>query len=141
MNFFFYRKMSSIVHWHCSISLKIQLHIASPVLCRIRYLLLARMLRLIRLLMHVKQYRGFVATFLTLIPSLMPYLGIIFCVLCIYCSLGVQVNEMLLLVDHFLFLTQINKSNYGFIFPVPWQWFSSLFLILVTITFRLSLNL
>ncbi|CAL0323640.1 unnamed protein product [Lupinus luteus] len=56
----------------------------------IRYLLLARMLRLIRLLMHVKQYRGFVATFLTLIPSLMPYLGIIFCVMCIYCSLGVQ---------------------------------------------------
>ncbi|KAJ1434547.1 Voltage-dependent channel domain superfamily [Sesbania bispinosa] len=57
----------------------------------IRYLLLARMLRLIRLLMHVKRYRGFVATFLTLIPSLMPYLGIIFCVLCIYCSLGVQI--------------------------------------------------
>ncbi|KAL2331703.1 hypothetical protein Fmac_019284 [Flemingia macrophylla] len=57
----------------------------------IRYLLLARMLRLIRLLMHVKRYRAFVATFLTLIPSLMPYLGIIFCVLCIYCSLGVQI--------------------------------------------------
>ncbi|XP_048327478.1 two pore calcium channel protein 1 isoform X1 [Ziziphus jujuba] len=56
----------------------------------IRYLLLIRMLRLIRILMHVKQYRAFVATFLTLIPSLMPYLGIIFCVLCIYCSLGVQ---------------------------------------------------
>ncbi|XP_047153890.1 two pore calcium channel protein 1B-like [Vigna umbellata] len=49
------------------------------------------MLRLIRLLMHVKRYRAFVATFLTLIPSLMPYLGIIFCVLCIYCSLGVQI--------------------------------------------------
>lgn len=58
---------------------------------RIRYLLLARMLRLIRILMHVKRYRAFVATFLTLIPSLMPYLGIIFCVLCIYCSLGEQV--------------------------------------------------
>ncbi|XP_050205536.1 two pore calcium channel protein 1 [Mercurialis annua] len=57
----------------------------------IRYLLLARMLRLIRLLMHVKSYRAFVATFLTLIPSLMPYLGTIFCVLCIYCSLGVQI--------------------------------------------------
>ncbi|PIN14203.1 hypothetical protein CDL12_13171 [Handroanthus impetiginosus] len=57
----------------------------------IRYLLIARMLRLIRLLMHVKQYRAFVATFLTLIPSLMPYLGTIFCVLCIYCSLGVQI--------------------------------------------------
>ncbi|KAK4784011.1 hypothetical protein SAY86_018379 [Trapa natans] len=57
----------------------------------IRYLLLARMLRLIRLLMHVKRYRAFVATFLTLIPSLMPYLGIIFCILCIYCSLGVQI--------------------------------------------------
>uniref|UniRef100_A0A1D1Y9M5 Two pore calcium channel protein 1A n=3 Tax=Anthurium amnicola TaxID=1678845 RepID=A0A1D1Y9M5_9ARAE len=56
----------------------------------IRYLLIARMLRLIRLLMHIKQYRAFVATFLTLIPSLMPYLGIIFCVQCIYCSLGVQ---------------------------------------------------
>ncbi|KAK8949371.1 Two pore calcium channel protein 1 [Platanthera zijinensis] len=56
----------------------------------IRYLLIARMLRLIRLLLHVQQYRAFVATFLTLIPSLMPYLGIIFCVLCIYCSIGVQ---------------------------------------------------
>ncbi|KAH1098573.1 hypothetical protein J1N35_015494 [Gossypium stocksii] len=57
----------------------------------IRYLLLARMLRLIRLLMHVRSYRAFVATFLTLIPSLMPYLGTIFCVLCIYCSIGVQI--------------------------------------------------
>ncbi|KAA8524388.1 hypothetical protein F0562_010820 [Nyssa sinensis] len=57
----------------------------------IRYLILARMLRFIRLLMHVRRYRAFVATFLTLIPSLMPYLGTIFCVLCIYCSLGVQI--------------------------------------------------
>ncbi|KAJ0986103.1 hypothetical protein J5N97_004459 [Dioscorea zingiberensis] len=56
----------------------------------IRYLLIARMLRLIRLLLHVKQYRTFVATFLKLIPSLMPYLGTIVCVLCIYCSLGLQ---------------------------------------------------
>lgn len=59
---------------------------------RIRYLLLARMLRLIRLLMYVNRYRAFIATFLTLIPSLMPYLGIIFCILCIYCSLGEQVS-------------------------------------------------
>ncbi|XP_019194318.1 PREDICTED: two pore calcium channel protein 1A-like [Ipomoea nil] len=57
----------------------------------IRYLLIARMLRLIRLLMHVRSYRAFVATFLTLIPSLMPYLGTIFCVLCFYCSLGLQI--------------------------------------------------
>ncbi|XP_051135328.1 two pore calcium channel protein 1A [Andrographis paniculata] len=57
----------------------------------IRYLLIARMLRLIRLLMHVPQYRAFVATFFTLIPSLMPYLGTIFCVMCVYCSLGVQI--------------------------------------------------
>lgn len=57
----------------------------------IRYLLLARLLRLIRLLMHVQRYRAFVATFLNLIPSLMPYLGTIFCVLCIYCSLGIQI--------------------------------------------------
>ncbi|XP_042971938.1 two pore calcium channel protein 1A-like isoform X1 [Carya illinoinensis] len=57
----------------------------------IRYLLLARMLRLIRLLMYVQRYRAFIATFITLIPSLMPYLGTIFCVLCIYCSLGVQI--------------------------------------------------
>ncbi|KAL9243813.1 hypothetical protein vseg_017655 [Gypsophila vaccaria] len=56
----------------------------------IRYLILARVLRLIRLLMRVKQYRAFVATFLTLLPSLMPYLGTIFCVMCIYSSLGVQ---------------------------------------------------
>ncbi|CAN4103325.1 unnamed protein product [Withania somnifera] len=57
----------------------------------IRYLLIARMLRLIRLLLHVAQYRGFVATFLTLIPSLMPYLGTIFCILCFYCSLALQI--------------------------------------------------
>ncbi|KAI3765444.1 hypothetical protein L2E82_15477 [Cichorium intybus] len=57
----------------------------------IRYLLIARMLRLIRLLMHVQRYRAFIATFLTLIPSLMPYLGTIFCVMCIYCSIGIQV--------------------------------------------------
>ncbi|CAL9756092.1 unnamed protein product [Musa acuminata subsp. burmannicoides] len=56
----------------------------------IRYLLIARMLRLIRLLLHVQRYKAFVATFLTLIPSLMPYLGTIFCVQCLYCSLGVQ---------------------------------------------------
>ncbi|XP_031474230.1 two pore calcium channel protein 1A [Nymphaea colorata] len=56
----------------------------------IRYLLIARMLRLTRLLMHVHRYRAFVATFFTLIPSLMPYLGTVFCVLCIYCSLGLQ---------------------------------------------------
>ncbi|WOG98745.1 hypothetical protein DCAR_0418090 [Daucus carota subsp. sativus] len=57
----------------------------------IRYLLIARMLRLIRLLLFVPRYRAFVATFLNLIPSLMPYLGTIFCVLCMYCSLGVQI--------------------------------------------------
>ncbi|GAA0161530.1 ion channel [Lithospermum erythrorhizon] len=57
----------------------------------IRYLLIARMFRLIRLLMHVPSYRGFVATFLTLIPSLMPYLGTIFCIMCIYCSIGLQI--------------------------------------------------
>ncbi|XP_028096303.1 two pore calcium channel protein 1A-like isoform X1 [Camellia sinensis] len=49
------------------------------------------MLRLIRLLMQVQQYRAFVATFFTLIPSLMPFMGIIFCILCIYCSLGLQI--------------------------------------------------
>ncbi|KAL7000402.1 mitochondrial thiamine pyrophosphate transporter [Sarracenia purpurea var. burkii] len=57
----------------------------------IRYLLFARMLRLIMLLMYVKRYRVFVTTFLTLVPSLMPYFGIIFCVMCIYCSLGLQI--------------------------------------------------
>ncbi|KAF8388558.1 hypothetical protein HHK36_027233 [Tetracentron sinense] len=57
----------------------------------IRYLLIARMVRLIRLLMHVQRYRAFVATFLNLIPSLMPYLGTIFCILRIYCSLGLQI--------------------------------------------------
>ncbi|XP_052302480.1 two pore calcium channel protein 1 isoform X3 [Populus trichocarpa] len=57
----------------------------------IRYLLIARLLRLIRILMYVRSYRAFVATFLTLIPSLMPYLGTIFCVMCIYCSLGIQI--------------------------------------------------
>lgn len=41
--------------------------------------------------MHVKRYRAFIATFLTLIPSLMPYLGTVFCVMCIYCTVGIQI--------------------------------------------------
>ncbi|PWA43031.1 ion transport domain-containing protein [Artemisia annua] len=57
----------------------------------IRYLLVARMLRYIRLLMHVPSYQSFVDTFLYLMPSLMPYLGTIFCVMCIYCTLGIQI--------------------------------------------------
>lgn len=56
----------------------------------IRYLLIARLLRLIRLLLHVKRYRVIISTFLKLIPRLMPYLAMIFCLMCLYCSLGVQ---------------------------------------------------
>ncbi|KAH7288344.1 hypothetical protein KP509_31G023000 [Ceratopteris richardii] len=56
----------------------------------IRYLLIARLLRLIRLLMHIQRYRVIISTFLKLIPWLTPYLGMIFCLMCIYCSLGVQ---------------------------------------------------
>lgn len=41
----------------------------------IRYLLLARMLRLFRLLMHVQRYRAFLATFLSLVPSFNAVLG------------------------------------------------------------------
>lgn len=81
---------------------------------RIRYLLIARMLRLIRLLMHVPQYRAFVATFLTLLPSLMPYLGTIFCVLCIYCSIGVQVIDCFLRL-YFLFQFHTNESSNRFL--------------------------
>lgn len=68
-------------------------YIAAFLVNRIRYLLIARMLRLIRLLIHVRRCRAFIATFLTLIPSLMPYLGTLFCVMCVYCSLGVQVTR------------------------------------------------
>ncbi|BAD73469.1 putative two-pore calcium channel [Oryza sativa Japonica Group] len=57
----------------------------------IRYLLLGRMLRLTRILLQVRRFRAFVATFFTLMSSLMPYLGIVFCTLCIYCSLGLQI--------------------------------------------------
>nr|VDC91718.1 unnamed protein product [Brassica oleracea] len=79
----------------------------------IRYLLLARMLRLIRLLMHVQQYRAFIATFITLIPSLMPYLGTIFCVLCIYCSIGVQVFGGLVNAGNKkLFETELAENDY-----------------------------
>lgn len=56
----------------------------------IRYLLIARLLRLIRLLVHVERYRVIISTFLKLIPRLTPYLAMIFCVMCLYCSLGVQ---------------------------------------------------
>ncbi|KAG7011975.1 Two pore calcium channel protein 1B [Cucurbita argyrosperma subsp. argyrosperma] len=79
----------------------------------IRYLLIARMLRLIRLLMHVRQYRAFLATFLTLIPSLMPYLGTIFCVLCLYCTLGVQVFGGLVNAGNAtLSLTDLDEDDY-----------------------------
>ncbi|KAH9330238.1 hypothetical protein KI387_002346, partial [Taxus chinensis] len=56
----------------------------------IRYLIIARLLRLTRILIRIPRYRGIMSTFFTLIPSLTPYLGIIFCVMCLYCSLGSQ---------------------------------------------------
>lgn len=56
----------------------------------IRYLIIARLLRLTRILMRIPRYRKIIATFFTLIPSLTPYLAIIFCVMCLYCSLGLQ---------------------------------------------------
>lgn len=40
--------------------------------------------------MRIPRYRKIIATFFTLIPSLTPYLAIIFCIMCLYCSLGLQ---------------------------------------------------
>ncbi|CAH1423631.1 unnamed protein product [Lactuca virosa] len=57
----------------------------------IRYLLIARMIRPIRLITRVHSFHAFGSVFLTVIPSLMPYLGTIFCVMCIYCSMGIQI--------------------------------------------------
>ncbi|CAL4955168.1 unnamed protein product [Urochloa decumbens] len=57
----------------------------------IRYLLLGRMLRLTRILLQVRRFRAFVATFVTLMSSLLPYLGVVFCILCVYCSIGLQI--------------------------------------------------
>ncbi|KAF3643496.1 Two pore calcium channel protein 1A [Capsicum annuum] len=57
----------------------------------IRYLLITRMLRFVRLLIHIRRFRAFVATFLRLMYSLLPYWGTIFCIICIYCSLGLQI--------------------------------------------------
>ena len=59
---------------------------------RIRYLLIARLLRLTRLLVLMERYKVMVSTFLKLIPSLMPYLGITFLLMCFFCTLGVQVH-------------------------------------------------
>nr|ATG70803.1 ATCCH1 fatty acid oxygenation upregulated 2 [Juniperus scopulorum] len=56
----------------------------------IRYLLIARLLRLTRILIRIPRYSGIMATFFTLIPSLTSYIGLIFCVMCLYCSLGSQ---------------------------------------------------
>ncbi|GLJ17076.1 hypothetical protein SUGI_0295400 [Cryptomeria japonica] len=56
----------------------------------IRYLLIARLLRLTRILIRIPRYRGIMETFFTLIPSLTSYIGLIFCVMCLYCSLGSQ---------------------------------------------------
>eukprot|EP00246_Nothoceros_aenigmaticus_P009161 TRINITY_DN244_c0_g1_i5.p1 TRINITY_DN244_c0_g1~~TRINITY_DN244_c0_g1_i5.p1 ORF type:complete len:306 (-),score=48.62 TRINITY_DN244_c0_g1_i5:112-996(-) len=66
----------------------------------IRYLLIARLLRLTRLLMLSERYRVVVATFLKLIPSLSPYLGVIFCVMGVYCSLGLQIFGGLVYEDN-----------------------------------------
>ncbi|KAL9268653.1 Two pore calcium channel protein 1A-like protein [Drosera capensis] len=86
---------------------------ASPNGSTIRYLILARVLRLIRLLMHVKRYRAFVATFLTLIPSLMPYLGTIFCIMCVYSSLGVQIfGGMVNAGNPYLEGTELAENDY-----------------------------
>lgn len=93
---------------NCCFLISTLVGLSSFLINRIRYLLLARMLRLIRILTHVKRYRAFISTFLTLIPSLMPYLGTIFCVLCIYCSLGVQVMWIL-----FLFALQMKSNQRG----------------------------
>ncbi|KAI7741461.1 hypothetical protein M8C21_008541 [Ambrosia artemisiifolia] len=41
--------------------------------------------------MRFPKYGILLTAFLKLIPSLMPYLGTIFCVMCIYCTLGIQV--------------------------------------------------
>ncbi|KAM3395605.1 two pore calcium channel protein 1B [Capsicum galapagoense] len=57
----------------------------------IRYLLITRMLRFVRLLIHIRRFRAFVATFLRLMYSLLPYWGTVFCIICIYCSLGLQI--------------------------------------------------
>ncbi|GMH12091.1 hypothetical protein Nepgr_013932 [Nepenthes gracilis] len=79
----------------------------------IRYLILARVLRLIRLLMHVKRCRAFIATFSNLIPSLMPYLGTIFCVMCIYSSLGVQIfGGIVNAGNHYLEGTELAENDY-----------------------------
>lgn len=56
----------------------------------IRYLLIARLLRLTRLLVLVERYKVMVATFFKLIPNLLPYLGMVFCLMCVFCSLGVH---------------------------------------------------
>ncbi|KAI3942645.1 hypothetical protein MKW98_014232 [Papaver atlanticum] len=49
------------------------------------------LLRLVRLLMHCEDHRNFASTFFTLIPALMPYLGTVFCISSMFCTLGVQV--------------------------------------------------
>ncbi|KAL3701109.1 hypothetical protein R1sor_019131 [Riccia sorocarpa] len=58
---------------------------------RIRYLLIAQVLRLFRGLMLIERYRVKVGTFIKLIRHLLPYLGINFFLMCIYCTMGVQV--------------------------------------------------
>ncbi|KAL3701106.1 hypothetical protein R1sor_019128 [Riccia sorocarpa] len=56
----------------------------------IRYLLIARLLRLVRGLLLIERYRVKVMTFINLIPNLLPYLGINFFLMCIYCTIGMQ---------------------------------------------------
>jgi hypothetical protein len=56
-----------------------------------------------------------VATFFKLIPNLMPYLGIVFCLMCLFCSLGVHVRSTLpsstSLLLHHLYV-HVNGNSY-----------------------------
>ncbi|GAQ86801.1 hypothetical protein KFL_003120080 [Klebsormidium nitens] len=56
----------------------------------IRYLLIGRMLRLLRLLTYVERYRAIVKTFLKLIPAMGPLFGVLFGFVSLFNSLGIH---------------------------------------------------
>jgi hypothetical protein len=56
----------------------------------IRYLLIARMLRLLRLLTYIDRYRAVVNTFLKLIPAMGPLFGVLFGFLSLFTRWGVH---------------------------------------------------
>jgi hypothetical protein len=81
----------------------------------IRYLLIARMLRLLRLLTYIDRYRAVVNTFLKLIPAMGPLFGVLFGFLSLFTRWGVVFR----LPPLSIIIQQLHVSSPGFCVHFP----------------------